>query len=119
MLSVLIFLPLVGAIVLYLVPRPRAWRWIAILTSALVLAMSILLASLFNWENGTLQFEERASWIPTLGSSYHLGVDGLSLPLLLLTSLLTFLAFVYAWKQVTYPREYFALYLVMETGLLG
>jgi len=58
-------------------------------------------------------------WIPTLGSSYHLGIDGLSLPLVLLTALLTFLALLYAWKQERYPREYFALYLVMETGLIG
>ncbi len=62
---------------------------------------------------------ERANWIPALGASYHLGVDGLSLPLVLLTALLTFLALLYAWKQEQQPREYFALYLVMETGLIG
>lgn len=119
MLTIMIFLPLVGALALYLVPKPIAWRWIAVITSALVLVVGIVLAVLFNWQRGTLQFEERVDWIPTLGASYHLGIDGLSLPLILLSALLTFLALFYAWKQEKYPREYFALYLVMETGLIG
>ncbi len=119
MLSILTFLPLVGVLVLYLVPGHSAWRWIATITAGLELVASIILAVLFNWGQGTLQFVERANWIPSLGSSYHLGIDGLSLPLILLTVLLTFLALLYAWKQEQNPREYFALYLVMETGLIG
>jgi NADH-quinone oxidoreductase subunit M len=119
MLTVLIFLPLLGALVLYLVPGAVARRWIAILSSLLTLGVSIVVAVLFNWQRGTLQFQERVAWIPSLGASYHLAIDGLSLPLVLLTTLLIFLALLYAWKQEKYPREYFALYLVMETGLLG
>src|SRR5712692_1816303 len=119
MLTIITFLPLVGVLALYLVPRPTAWRWIAVMTSALVLGVGIALAILFNWSNGTLQFAVRVDWIPSLGSSYHLAVDGLSLPLILLTALLTFLALLYAWKQEQQPRAYFALYLVMETGLIG
>ena len=119
MLSLITFLPLLGTVLLYLFPNTRVQRWIALGTSGLVLLIGIILAALFNWQRGTLQFEEHASWIPTLGSSYHLGVDGLSLPLILLTALLTLLAILHAWKQDKFPREYFALYLVMETGLLG
>src|SRR5581483_9020321 len=119
MLSILIFLPLVGVLLLYLIPGRAASRWIATITAGVELALGIALAVLFNWGGGRLQFVERVNWIPTLGSSYHLGIDGLSLPLILLTVLLTFLALWYAWKQEQYPREYFALYLVMETGLLG
>src|SRR6266478_1277470 len=119
LLSMITFLPLVGALALYFIPRVVIWRWIAVVTGALVLVFSIILAVLFNWRSGQLQFEQRVDWIPTLGSSYHLGIDGLSLPLVLLTALLTFLALLYAWKQERYPREYFALYLVMETGLIG
>lgn len=119
MLTIITFLPLLGSLALYLVPKPLAWRWIAVTTSALTLGVGIVLAVLFDWRHGALQFEERVAWIPSLGSSYHLGIDGLSLPLLLLTALLTFLALLYAWRQERYPREYFALYLAMETGLLG
>src|SRR6266568_8985676 len=119
LLTMMTFLPLVGVLALYLVPRPVAWRWIAMITSALVLVVGIILAALFNWSRGTLQFEERVGWIPALGASYHLGIDGLSLPLVLLTALLTFLALLYAYRQEKFPREYFALYLVMETGLIG
>lgn len=119
LLTIMTFLPLVGAIALYFVPHPLMWRWISVVTSALVLIVGSILAALFNWSSGRLQFEERVAWIPTLGSSYHLGIDGLSLPLVLLTALLTCLALLYAWKQERYPREYFALYLVMETGLIG
>ncbi len=119
MLTLITFLPLLGAVALYVTPNRQAQRWIAISTAAAVLIVGIILAARFNWQRGTLQFEERASWIPTLGSSYHLAVDGLSLPLILLTALLTFLVLLYSWKQETSPREYFALYLVMETGLIG
>jgi NADH-quinone oxidoreductase subunit M len=119
MLTIITFLPLLGVLALYLVPRPTAWRWIAVMTSALVLGGGIVLAILFNWSRGTLQFAVRVDWIPSLGSSYHLAVDGLSLPLILLTALLTFLALLYACKQERFSRGYFALYLVMETGLIG
>jgi NADH-quinone oxidoreductase subunit M len=119
MLSVMIFLPLVGVLALYLVPGAAARRWIAVSTSAGVLIVGIVLAALFHWNSGALQFEEHIPWIPTLGASYHLAIDGLSLPLILLTALLIFLALLYAWKQERSSREYFALYLLMETGLLG
>ena len=119
MLSILIFLPLVGVLALYLLPNTVAWRWIAVLTSGVTLIVGIAIAILFNWNSGKLQFEEQVPWIPTLGASYHLGIDGLSLPLILLTTLLTFLALFYAWKQEKNVREYFALYLIMETGLIG
>ncbi|MDQ6747280.1 MAG: NADH-quinone oxidoreductase subunit M, partial [Candidatus Dormibacteraeota bacterium] len=73
----------------------------------------------FNWGRGTVQFEERVPWIPSLGASYHLAVDGLSLPLVLLTALLTCLVLIYSWNQAAHPREFFALFLAMETGMLG
>lgn len=118
LLTLILFLPLAGALVLYFVPQ-RAWRWVAVGASGLVLALSITLAVLMDWTSGAPQFEERVQWIPSLGSSYHLAVDGLSLPLLLLSALLTFLAMVFSWNQAERPREFFALFLVMETGING
>ena len=115
----MMFLPLLGALALYVIRSPGAWRWTAAATSGAVLAAGLALAGGFNWRSGALQFEVHAPWIPTLGASYHLAVDGLSLPLVLLSALLTFLAIVYSWNVPDRPREYFALFLVLETGLIG
>jgi NADH-quinone oxidoreductase subunit M len=119
LLTLMIFLPVAGALALYLVPGPGARRWLAAMTSGAVLALGIVLAVQFEWGSGALQFEARASWIPALGASYHVALDGLSLPLVLLSALLTFLALLYSWDQAERPREFFALFLVMETGLIG
>src|SRR2546430_16727344 len=99
MLTLIIFLPLVGVGVLYLIPWAKAWRWVAAITGGTVLLGGIILAARFNWQRGSLQFDEHVPWLPTLGSSYHLAVDGLSLPLILLTALLIFLVLLYAWPQ--------------------
>lgn len=119
MLSLMTFIPLIGVLALYVTSDQRAWRWIAMVTSGIVLALGILLAVQFDWSSGALQFAERAPWIPSLGASYFLAVDGLSFPLVLLSALLTFLALLYSWNQTQRPREFFALFLAMETGLIG
>src|SRR5262245_17979508 len=119
LLTLMIFLPLIGALALALLPDRRTWRWAAASLSGVVLALGVALAAQFDWGSGALQFEERTPWIPSLGASYHLAVDGLSLPLILLTALLTCLALIYSWNQEQRPRAYFALFLVMETGLIG
>lgn len=118
-LSILIFLPVAGAIALYALRTPRAWRWCAASTAGGVLALGALATMALDWRSGELQLEERVVWIPGLGASYHLGVDGLSFPLVLLTALLTFLAIVYSWNVDDRPREYLALFLVLEAGLIG
>ena len=119
LLTLTVFLPLAGTLTLYALPR-RAWRWVAVVTSALTLALAIADAVAFDWRHGgTLQLTQRVPWIPSIGASYYLAVDGLSLPLILLTALLTFVALLYSWKQEQRPREFFALFLVMEVGLLG
>ncbi len=68
---------------------------------------------------GTMQFEEVVSWIPAINANYHLGVDGLSLPLVLLTTLLGFLVVLISWKIDLRVREYFAWLLLLETSILG
>ncbi|MHB1415316.1 MAG: complex I subunit 4 family protein, partial [Chloroflexota bacterium] len=119
LLSAIIFVPAAGAGLLYLLPDRKAWRIFALAASACDLALVTLLAVQFDWQNGSLQFQATFPWIPSLGASYHLGVDGISLPLILLTALLTFLALLFSWRQQDRPREFWALFLVMETGLMG
>lgn len=119
LLSLMVFLPLAGVLLLYLVPGRAAWRAIALGTSGLMLVLGAVLAFGFDWRSSALQFDTRAPWIPSLGASYHLAVDGISMPLVLLTVLLTFLAILHSANQAQRPREFFALFLLMETGLIG
>jgi NADH-quinone oxidoreductase subunit M len=118
LLSILVFLPLLGAALMFAVPDRHA-RKTAAITSGSALALGAIVALLFDWRTSGLQFEVQAPWIPALGASYHLGLDGLSLPLVLLSLLLTFLSLLYSLPEKRRRREFFALFLVMETGLLG
>jgi NADH-quinone oxidoreductase subunit M len=118
LLTVLVFLPLAGAALLFAVGERHA-RTIAILASGGALLLGGFVAFSFDWHGVGPQFDVQAPWIPGLGASYHLGVDGLSLPLVLLSLLLTFLSLAYSLRESRQPRAFFALFLVMETGLLG
>lgn len=117
-LTLMIFLPLAGALVLYALPE-RWWRATALAASGAALALGGVLAWRFDYATAALQFEERAQWLPALGASYHVGVDGLSMPLVVLTALLVFLAILYSRHVDRRPREYLFLFLVLETGLVG
>ena len=120
-LSTIVFLPVIGAIVIALLPRanPRRIK----LTAAAFTAVSFVLslAVLFMFDRGLAgpQFVEQASWIPAINVQYFLGIDGLSLPLLLLTTLIGFIAVLVSWKIDLRVREYFAWILLLETGILG
>ncbi|HLH74061.1 MAG TPA: hypothetical protein VKX96_12315, partial [Chloroflexota bacterium] len=102
MLSVIVFLPLLGAVVMALTPGSRVtlFRWIAAIFSGIDLALSLVLFFSFNHAASGLQFVERVNWValPNVGVSYFLGVDGLNLPLVVLTTLLTFLAVLASWQ---------------------
>ncbi|MBI2755935.1 MAG: NADH-quinone oxidoreductase subunit M [Chloroflexi bacterium] len=117
-LSLAIFLPLVGALGVLLAPVRMA-RWLALGTSGVVLLLSGGLFAALERGRPGFQFEEHAAWVPSLGATYRLGVDGISLPLIVLTAFLTLLAVVYSWNVVDRARPYFALFLVLETGLIG
>ncbi|GIW10983.1 MAG: NADH dehydrogenase subunit M [Dehalococcoidia bacterium] len=126
-LSVLLFLPVLGAIVLLLLPRGND-RLVRIV-SAIVSGATFLLAGwvffAYDMARGGLQFVERAPWVriptsPQFNVDYYVGVDGLSAPLVLLTAFLTFLAVFISWNGIqTRVREYHILLLLLETGVLG
>lgn len=121
MLSLTIFLPLVGALIIALIPRHSvtAIRQAAIGFSALALAVSLGLWFGYDRSSTGIQFQERVLWIPSVNIQYFVGVDGLSLPLVVLTTLLTFLAVLASLRIDLRPKEYFALLLALETGVLG
>src|SRR5207244_4429689 len=79
---------------------------------------SLFMTALFKIGGG-FQFLELGNWIPSLGIHYHLGVDGLSLPLIVLTALLSLLSVAYSWRIELRLKEYLFLFLLLETGMLG
>jgi NADH-quinone oxidoreductase subunit M len=121
-LTWIVFLPLVGAILIAFAPclSERAIKRIAAIVTFASLALSIFVFASFDRSlAGVIQFEEKLSWIPAINAHYHLGVDGLSLPLVILMTLLGFLVVLVSWKIDLRPREYFAWLLLLETSILG
>ena len=120
-LTTIIFLPLAGAIIVAFVPNlhHKVIKWISAIFTFVPLALSIYLFAIFDRSVGAIQFEEKLSWIPTINAHYHLGVDGLSLPLVILMTFLGFLVVLISWKIDLRPREYFAWLLLLETSILG
>jgi NADH-quinone oxidoreductase subunit M len=124
-LSFIVFLPLLGAVAIALLPREhegRARHLAAAVTLAVFLA-SLVLFSLFDRSEGGFQFTEQIRWIRASQAGfdihYHLGVDGLSLVMLVLATFLFLLAVFVSWHIELRPKEYFAWMLFLETGVLG
>ena len=122
LLSVLIFLPLLGALILFAVPRERT-GWIRVFTlslTVLVFLLSIPLFTQFDSDSIAFQFVEKRAWLPAIGSSYFVGIDGISLLMVLLTTLLTPLVILASWKSVEKQvKEYMIVFLVLETAMIG
>jgi NADH-quinone oxidoreductase subunit M len=123
MLSAVIFVPLLGAVVIALLPGSRLAliRGVAAVVSGLAFVLSLIVLVGFNYATPGFQFVEKADWVslPSVGVSYFVGVDGLNLPLIVLTTLLTFLAVLASWRVDVRPKAYFVLLLLLETGVTG
>ncbi|MBM3774048.1 MAG: NADH-quinone oxidoreductase subunit M [Acidobacteria bacterium] len=121
LLSVVLFTPLAGMAVLLLIPSNNE-RWIRLWANLVALAgFLVSLPLAFGFDAGKdFQFVERAAWIPSIGASYYLGIDGLGLALVLLTTLLGFLSILSSWNAVeTRLKEYYCFFLLLQTGMLG
>ncbi len=119
-LSAILFLPLAGAIVIVLFLRnDKTIKMTAAIFTGAALVLALTVFFLFDRTNTAPQFVERYRWIPNLDVHYFLGVDGLSLPMVVLTALLGFLAVPISWRITLRPKEYFAWLLALETGVLG
>src|ERR671918_747688 len=122
LLSIILFLPLAGALLLLLVSRrnENAIRWIANITALLGFVVSIPLWFVYNPQNPQFQLQERAPWIPSIGAEYFLGVDGFSALLILLTTMMGFIAVLSSWTAITERvKEYYIFLLLLQTGMLG
>lgn len=121
LLSLVTFIPLLGALAILVIPKEktREIQLAALLASGAAFALSLLLLVAFNCSSSSMQFVEQATWIPSLGISYHLGLDGLSLPLVLLTTFMTLIALIASLGIKERIKEYFFWFLVLEVGMIG
>jgi NADH-quinone oxidoreductase subunit M len=120
-LTVIIFLPMLGAAIIAFIPglSERLIKWLSALFTFIPLVLSLYLFAIFDRASGAIQFEEKFSWIPAINAHYHLGVDGISLPMVILMALLGFLVVLISWKIDLRPKEYFAWLLLLEASILG
>ncbi|RMH98908.1 MAG: NADH-quinone oxidoreductase subunit M, partial [Calditrichaeota bacterium] len=122
LLNVVTFLPLAGAVLLLLFPRTgeQAIKWWAFLITLITFIASIPLFLAFDGAQAGMQFETVAEWIPLIGAGYHVGLDGLSILLYMLTSFIMPLAILSSWTAITdRVKEYMIAMLVLETAMLG
>jgi NADH-quinone oxidoreductase subunit M len=120
-ISLLLLLPLIGAVVLLLIPRQQRQTLLtlALLASIAAFVWSLRLFQTFDTGAGEMQFVERIPWMPAFGIGYIVGIDGISLFLVLLTTFLMPLAIVASWPVQDRIKEYLFFMLVLETGMLG
>jgi NADH-quinone oxidoreductase subunit M len=121
-LTAVTFLPTLGAVIVALVPRraAAAHRAIGLAVTLLTLAVALPLWFGFDGDSAEMQFEELHRWLPTLGAGYHVGIDGISLLLVLLTTFLTPIALLSAWHAIEdRVKEFVVTLLLLETGMLG
>ncbi len=121
-LSILIWLPIVAGVLVLLLGDQRivAGRWLALIASILTLIISLPLLSQFDTSTAALQFPEHIAWIPRFNAYYALGVDGISLPLVVLTAFMTIPVVIAAWTVIdNRPAQYFAAFLIMEGLMIG
>jgi len=123
LLSLVIWLPIIGGLVVLAVAvsgNNNAVRWTALLSSIIVFLVSLSLWTGFSLTTPEMQFVEKAAWIPAFSVNYHLGVDGISMPLILLTTFTTILVVISAWEVIQFkPAQYMAAFLIMEGMMNG
>ncbi|HEY0451373.1 NADH-quinone oxidoreductase subunit M [Actinophytocola sp.] len=123
MLSIVVFLPLAVAVILLALPRVGdavvRWVWILASTAELALVVAVWVRYRSTGAGTGYGFEVNRRWIPSVSSGYHVGVDGLSLPLLALTAVLFLACAVYSLRQTERVRSFAALFLFLETVCLG
>ena len=122
LLSLLIWLPIVGGVVVLAVgdKQPAAARWVALLIAVVTFLLSLGLWTGFQLGTPAMQFQELHPWIGVFGVNYHLGVDGISMPLIVLTTFSTILVVIAGWEVIQYrASQYLAAFLIMEGVMVG
>jgi len=119
-LSIIVFLPLAGSLVVAICRNRKQIQIISLVTVLFSFFLTLVPILFFRADISGFQFEEHIPWITTLGISYHVGIDGLSIFLLPLTSFLTVMAILVSWNRINLKENfYYILFLILETGMLG
>ncbi len=120
-LTLILFLPSAAALIILFLPREniRAIRWFALISSLIPLGLTIWMWARFAPDQAGFQFQVNLPWFEAIHSRYHLGVDGISLTMVLLTTLLTPLALLASFSIQDRVKPYMMLFLLLETGMLG
>jgi NADH-quinone oxidoreductase subunit M len=123
-LTLAVFIPIVGMVIVLLIPKAEEnlIKVVTLLATLLTGAVGIGILANFNLDDGGLQFTANEKWIDVIHSRYHVGIDGISLPLVLLTMLVTVSCVIYSWNHFPEPhnpKAFLALVLLLETGMIG
>ncbi len=118
-ISLMIAIPFIGAIIAFLTRSRSQARIVALIASVIPLLISLWMYMEFDKTSKTMQFVETYRWVPALGIDYTVGMDGISLPLILLSTIVSLLVIIYAWGENLRPNQFFALLLLNEVGVLG
>jgi len=120
-LSYIVFVPLLGMVVLMFINKEKhnAIRWVSTFFAFVTLILTLIVLKDFNWATHEMQFTEMHRWIPAISAQYFMGVDGISVPMLVLTSLLSLIAIVISFNITKRVKEYFVFFLLLECGMMG
>ena len=129
LLTILIFLPTVGAVLVLLARQRATVRWLTLGTCIATFVLSLFLFATYNWkqgegykyadQGGTIQMVQTNDWIPAYNIQYKVGIDGLSFPLVLLCTFICLLACIASWNIEKMTKGYMVLFLLLESGILG
>ena len=120
-LSILVFLPILGLIIIMVLPKsaaPKA-KIVALVFTLFTVAIAAYIWLIFDKTSGNMQFVEKYNWIQGVNIYYNLGIDGISLPIVFLTCFLSVLGVLVSWNMDNRPKAFFALLLLLQTGMLG
>lgn len=120
-LSFMIFIPVAGAVLVLLIPssKPNTIRWASALITLIPLILAALIYIDFDRSSAQMQYVEHTPWIKSFNIYYYLGIDGLSVSMVLLTALLSFLAVFSAWEIDKGVKAFYSLFLLLEAGMIG
>lgn len=126
LVSLILFFPILGALFVLFLPDDNKDKKLIHKVSAVITAINLIFSIILAWSfdisnkmGVSFQFQDIISWIPGLNINYHVGVDGLSLPMVVLTTLIMFISTLASWGIENRPKLYFFLFLILETGILG